>query len=129
MLLASVIKPDNKSWNHNQIINYCWSGDINDGPDNLGFSLDNNPYLPLSVTFGGRFDHNYQAPAQLQEQDQPSDHIEINEDLFEDLMISSHCQIAQAQGVPTRGRPTDQSKSGRDRGYPYLSHKEQKLRS
>jgi hypothetical protein len=37
MLPATIIKPDYQSWNHNQIINYCWSGNLNDGPDNLGF--------------------------------------------------------------------------------------------
>jgi hypothetical protein len=91
MLPASVLKRDYKSWNHNQIINYWWSGNINEGPDDLGFSLADNPYLPPSVAFGRRFAHNYQAPAPVQVQAQvPAQAqvqaqvpIEINEDLFE----------------------------------------------
>jgi hypothetical protein len=90
MLPASVLKRDYKSWNHNQIIDYWWSGNINEGPDDLGFSLADNPYLPPSVAFGGRFAHNYQAPAPVQVQAQvPAQAqvlaqvpIEINEDLF-----------------------------------------------
>jgi hypothetical protein len=70
MLPASVLKRDYKSWNHNQIIDYWWSGNINEGPDDLGFSLADNPYLPPSVAFGGRFAHNYQAPAPVQVQAQ-----------------------------------------------------------
>jgi hypothetical protein len=96
MLPAGVLKRDYPSWNHNQIINYWWSGDINEGPDDIGFSLADNPYLPPSVAFGGRFAHDYQAPAQAQVQVQvpnpfqglvPNQNqvpIEINEDLFED---------------------------------------------
>jgi hypothetical protein len=96
ILPAGVLKRDYPSWNHNQIINYWWSGDINEGPDDTGFSLADNPYLPPSVAFGGRFAHNYQAPAQVQVQakvqnpfqglapNQNQVPIEINEDLFED---------------------------------------------
>jgi hypothetical protein len=94
MLPAGVLKRDYPSWNHNQIINYWWSGDINEGPDDIGFSLADNPYLPPSVAFGGRFAHDYQAPAQAQVQvpnpfqgpapNQNQVPIEINEDLFED---------------------------------------------
>ena len=96
MLPAGVLKRDYPSWNHNQIINYWWSGDINEGPDDIGFSLADNPYLPPSVAFGGRFAHDYQAPAQAQVQVQvpnpfqglaPNQNpvpIEINENLFED---------------------------------------------
>jgi hypothetical protein len=100
MLPAGMLKPDYPSWNHNQIINYWWSGDINEGPDNIGFSLADNPYLPPSVAFGGRFTHDYQAPAQVQvpapvQAQVPNPFqglapnpnpvlIEINEDLFED---------------------------------------------
>jgi hypothetical protein len=94
MLPAGVLKRDYPSWNHNQIINYWWSGDINEGPDDIGFSLADNPYLPPSVAFGGRFAHDYQAPAQAQVQvpnpfqglapNQNPVPIEINEDLFED---------------------------------------------
>jgi hypothetical protein len=86
MLPAGVLKRDYPSWNHNQIINYWWSGDINEGPDDIGFSLADNPYLPPSVAFGGRFAHDYQAPAQAQVQVQVPNPIpiEINEDLFED---------------------------------------------
>jgi hypothetical protein len=96
MLPAGVLKRDYPSWIHNQIINYWWSGDINEGPDDIGFSLAENPFLPPSVAFGGRFAHDYQAPAQVQVQAQVPNPfqglalntnpvpIEINEDLFED---------------------------------------------
>jgi hypothetical protein len=100
MLPAGVLKRDNPSWNHNQIINYWWSGDINEGPDDIGFSLADNPYLPPSVAFGGRFAHDYQDPDQVQvpapvqaqvpnplqglAPNQNQVPIEINEDLFED---------------------------------------------
>jgi hypothetical protein len=65
MLPAGVLKHDYPSWNHNQIINYRWSSDINEGTDNIGFSLADNPYLPPSVAFGERFAHNYQVPVQV----------------------------------------------------------------
>ncbi len=88
MLPASVLKSDYPSWNHNQIINYCWRGNINEGPDYIGFSLADNPYLPPSVAYGGRFAHDYQVPVQVPNpfQDlvpaQVPVPIEINEDLF-----------------------------------------------
>ncbi len=100
MLPAGVLKRDYRSWNHNQIINYWWSGDINEGPDDIGFSLADNPYLLPSVAFGVRLAHDYQAPAQVQvpvpvpaqvpnpfqglAPAQVPVSIEINEDLFED---------------------------------------------
>jgi len=66
MLPVGVLKRDYPSWNHNQIINYWWSGHINEGPDGIGFSLADNPYLPPSFAFGGRFAHDYQVPVQVQ---------------------------------------------------------------
>ncbi len=100
MLPAGILKCDYPSWNHNQIINYWWSGNTNEGPDDIGFSLADNPYLPPSVAFGGRFAHDYQAPAQVQvlapvQAQLPNPFqglapnpnplpIEINEVLFED---------------------------------------------
>ncbi len=70
----------------------------NEGPDNFGFSLADNLYLPPSVAFGVRFAHGYQAPASVQAPVQiqvpnpfqglvPNQNqvpIEINEGLFED---------------------------------------------
>jgi hypothetical protein len=70
----------------------------NEGPDNIGFSLADNLYLPPSVAFGVRFAHGYQAPAPVQAPVQiqvpnpfqgliPNQNqvpIEINEGLFED---------------------------------------------
>ena len=53
------IRANYPSWNDNEIINYWWSGDINEGPDEIGFSLSDNPYLPPSVQFGGIFAHDY----------------------------------------------------------------------
>jgi hypothetical protein len=104
MLPGGVLKREYPNWNHNQIINYWWSGDINEGPDDIGFSLADNPYLPPSVAFGGRFTHDYQNPVQVQVQvqvpiqapaqipnpfqglvpNQAPVQIEINEGLFED---------------------------------------------
>ncbi len=93
-----MLKRDYPSWNHNQIIIYWWSGDINEGTYDIGFSLADNPYLPPSVAFGGRFAHNYQDPVQVPIQalaqipnpfqglvpNQAPVQIEINEGLFED---------------------------------------------
>jgi hypothetical protein len=49
-----VIKENYPNWNDNQIINYWWSGDINEGPDDPNLiSLEDHPYLPTSI-FGNR---------------------------------------------------------------------------
>jgi hypothetical protein len=49
-----VIKENYPNWNNNQIINYWWSGGINEGPDNPNFiSLADHPYLPTSI-FGNQ---------------------------------------------------------------------------
>ena len=49
-----VIKENYPNWNDNQIINYWWSGDINEGPDDPNLiSLADHPYLPSSI-FGNQ---------------------------------------------------------------------------
>ncbi len=127
MLPASVLKRDYPSWNHNQIINYWWSGDINEGLDDLGFSLADNPYLPPSVAFGGRFAHDYQDPVQFSVQApaqipnpfqglvlaQVPVQIEINEDLFEDkddfaTLPASPQALAPASPGSSQAPTTDQ---------------------
>jgi hypothetical protein len=49
-------------------MNNWWRSDIHEGPDELGFSPADKPYLTQSVPFGGRFATNYQPPAPLQVQ-------------------------------------------------------------
>ena len=51
-LPSGFLKREYPNWNENQVINFWWSGDINDIPDKIGFSLADNPYLPPSVAFG-----------------------------------------------------------------------------
>jgi hypothetical protein len=49
-----VIKENYPKWNDNQIINYWWSGNINEGPyDPNLISLADHPSLPTSI-FGNR---------------------------------------------------------------------------
>jgi hypothetical protein len=49
-----VIKENYPNWNNNQINNYWWSGDINEGPDDPNLiSLADHPYLPTSI-FGNQ---------------------------------------------------------------------------
>jgi hypothetical protein len=123
MLPAGVLKHDYPSWNHNQIIYYWWSSDINEGPDDIGFSLADNPYLPSSVAFGGRFAHDYQARAQVPVQvpnpfqglvpAQFQVPIEINEDLleYEDDFITLP-NLPQATMPASPGKPQRPKKAG-----------------
>jgi hypothetical protein len=106
-----MLKRDYPSWSHIPITNYWWSRDINEGPDNIGFSLAYNPYLPPSVDFRGRFAHDYQVPAQVPNPVPNHAPVEvqvrigINKDLLKMKMTSSphllcrrhQCQQAQAQ--------------------------------
>ncbi len=49
-----VIKENYPNWNYNQIINYWWLGDINEGPDDPNLiSLADHPYLPTLI-FGNQ---------------------------------------------------------------------------
>ncbi len=49
-----VIKENYLNWTDNQIINYWWSGDINEGPDDPNLiSLADHPCLPTSI-FGNQ---------------------------------------------------------------------------
>ena len=114
---------DYPSWNHNQIINYWWRGDINEGPDDIGFGLADNPYLPSSIEFGGRFAHDYKAPAQVPVQ-VPNPFqglvaapvqvpIEINEDLLEnENEYITPPNLPQATIPASPGKPQRPKKTG-----------------
>jgi hypothetical protein len=76
-LPRGLIKRTYPNGNEKQVINYCWSGDINTGPDVPNFiSLADHPYLP-TLTFGNQNPVNQPQPLN----NQP---VEVNEDLFED---------------------------------------------
>ena len=69
-LPSGFLKREYPNWNENQVINFWWSGDINDAPDEIGFSLADNPYLPPSVAFGIRPNQEEAQPAELEEEDE-----------------------------------------------------------
>ena len=74
-LPKGLIKKTYPSWNDNQVINYWWSGDINDGPDAPNFiSLANHPYLPTTI-----FENQNPANRPQLLNNQP---VVVNEDLF-----------------------------------------------
>ena len=52
-LPRGLMKKEYPHWNKAQVINYWWSGDIMEQPEEIGVSLQENPYVPPSIVLRG----------------------------------------------------------------------------
>ena len=52
-LPKGLMKKEYPHWNEAQVINYWWSGDIMEQPEEIGVSLQENPYVPASILLRG----------------------------------------------------------------------------
>jgi hypothetical protein len=131
-----VIKENYPNWNDNQIINYRWSGDINEGPDDPNLiSLADHPYLPTSI-FGNKKEKPVlieAQPVQLREpqlEAQPAirpeavalnppnifeaQPLDINENLFEDEDRNDFFSPPSSLAPSTTSATNTQSAGGGD---------------
>ena len=128
-LPSGFLKQEYPYWNENQVINFWWSGDINDTPDEIEFSLSENPYLPASVAFGIRPQNQVQKPNQVQDKNLvPVQAQQINSEDENDFQTppglpgqpvpSAPTRAAQEAGTaglavptPTRNKPTHSTRA------------------
>ena len=104
-LPSGFLKSNYPNWNNTQIINYWWSGDIYVGPDEIGFSLSENPYLPPSVQFGGKFRTN--RPIESEDEFEDAEQSEeSDEEDFESPPGTPQASTSAATGTtPKQGGP------------------------